>query len=357
LPTANDPFPNAKADQTPVFVAGYPGDLGGANTECWHTLRLWRRFGLCVRCIPTWQPDHGWQSRLDEIGCPTFATQPAELKQVPGLAGSIVVSFCNRPFLKEAGRFRDLRCKTVWAGCMTWLFPEERTLYRQLGPLDAYVFQSRYQQQQLLPQLSKFGVDAEQCHLIRGALDAAEFPFRPRPHHRGSLLVVGRISRAAEDKYSAATWAIWRRIPHPIRARVMAWDERLSRKLGPPPPWVECLPASAETPQQFFGSLHCMMQVNGGAEENWPRSGLEAMACGVPIVAENRWGWKEMIRHGETGLLADTHDEMAYLAAHLAYDEALRRDLAHRARRALEEDLANPAVLWSAWQRLFDALA
>ena len=74
MPTANDPFPNAKADQTPVFVAGYPGDLGGANTECWHTLRLWRRFGLCVRCIPTWQPDHGWQSRLDEIGCPTFAT-------------------------------------------------------------------------------------------------------------------------------------------------------------------------------------------------------------------------------------------------------------------------------------------
>lgn len=346
----------SNADRPAVFVAGYPGGVGGANTECWHTIRLWRRFGLPVRCIPTWRPDPCWQARLELLGCPTIVASPAELARVPGLAGSLVVSFCNSRFLEEAERFRDLGCKVVWVGCMTWLLPAERKHYHRRGPLDAYVFQSHYQHEQLWPQLARFGVAARQCFVIRGAFEWREFPFRPLPHRRGSPLVLGRISRAAADKYSAATWSIYRRVPHPIRARVMAWDETISRKLGPPPAWAECLPAMAETPRQFFSTLHCMMQINGGAEENWPRSGLEAMACGVPIVAQNRWGWKEMIRHGETGLLADSHDELAYHAARLAYDEELRMEIAQRARHALENHLADPDALWSGWQRAFASL-
>jgi hypothetical protein len=348
---------NFAAGRTPVFLVGYPGDVGGANTECWHTLRLWRRFGLLVRCIPTWQPDLRWQERLEQIGCPTIAVSPAELHRVPGLAGSVVVSFCNSRFLDEVDRFRDLACKVVWVGCMTWLLPRERKHYQRRGPFDAYVFQSQYQRQELFSQLAKFGVRAPQCFVIRGAFDWHDFPFRPLTHERGTPLVLGRISRAAADKYSAATWAIYRRVPHPIRARIMAWDDSVARKLGPPPPWAECLPALAETPQQFFSTLHCMMQVNGGAEENWPRSGLEAMACGVPVVAQNRWGWKEMIRHGETGFLADSQDELAYYAARLAYDEDLRMEITYRARRALDKQLADPAAIWSGWQRLFESLA
>ena len=27
-----------------IFLMGYPGDLGGACTEAWHTVKLWRRF-------------------------------------------------------------------------------------------------------------------------------------------------------------------------------------------------------------------------------------------------------------------------------------------------------------------------
>jgi glycosyltransferase involved in cell wall biosynthesis len=343
-------------NKRPVFVIGYPGDVGGANTECWHTLRLWRSHGLPVSCIPTWQPDERWRARLEAIGCRTIVAGPEELPGVSGLAGSVVVSFCNSHFLQAADRFRDLGCKAVWVGCMTWLLAEERKLYRRRGPLDGYVFQSRYQEEELLGQLAKFGVDPGRCFLIRGPLDCQAFPFRPLAHLRRSPLVVGRISRAAEDKFSAATWPIYRRIPHPIRARIMAWDESVARKLGPPPPWAECLPAQAETPQEFFSKLHCMLQVNGQAEENWPRSGLEAMASGVPIVAQNRWGWKEMIRHGETGLLADSADELAYAAARLAYDEDFRLQIAHRARRALEEELADPAAIWSGWQRLFERM-
>ena len=113
----------------------------------------------------------------------------------------------------------------------------------------------------------------------------------------------------------------------------------------------------AETPQQFLGKLHCLLHVNGGASENWPRCGLEAMAAGVPVVAQDRWGWREMIRHGRTGYLAATDDELACYAARLARDEDHRLEIAHRARSVLEEDLAAPATIWAGWQRLFEGLA
>ncbi|MFH1265326.1 MAG: glycosyltransferase, partial [Planctomycetota bacterium] len=118
----------------------------------------------------------------------------------------------------------------------------------------------------------------------------------------------------------------------------------------------ECLPAGAETSRQFLGTLHCMVPINGGAGENWPRCALEAMAGGVPIVAENKWGWREMIRHGETGYLASTDEETAYCAARLAYDEDHRLQIVHQARQALQEELAHPGETWAGWQRLFEEL-
>ena len=74
-----------------IFVCGYPGDIGGANTELWHTVKLWRRMGCGVTLIPTWKADRRWRAKLDEIGCHTHETTPDDLHNVPGLAGSTVV--------------------------------------------------------------------------------------------------------------------------------------------------------------------------------------------------------------------------------------------------------------------------
>ncbi len=99
-----------------------------------------------------------------------------------------------------------------------------------------------------------------------------------------------------------------------------------------------------------------MIQASDAAQENWPRSGLEAMATGVPIVAHNKWGWREMIIHGQTGFLADTEDEMAYYAAKLAYEEGLRQFMVRAARKHLEENLASPERIWAAWQKVFQTV-
>jgi hypothetical protein len=233
------------------------------------------------------------------------------------------------------------------------MFQAERDHYDQYGPFDAYVFQSEYQRSKLLPELQKYGVRDEQCFLIRGAFCPDEFPFAPRPHATASPFVVGRLARPDLDKWHEKTWSVYERIPN-RNARVMGWDSRLELKLGRPPDWAKALARCAESSVDFLHSLHCLIPINGGAEENWPRVGLEAMSAGVPIIAENKWGWQEMIDHGRTGFLANDEEEIVHYAALLANDEDLRLEIAHNARHRLVTDLANPDQIWSGWNRLVD---
>ena len=343
---------NNDTSSTHVFVCGYPSDVGGANTELWHTVKLWRTYGLGVTLIPTWKAEPKWQARLEQIGCRTVESNPDDLQNVPGLPGQVVVSMCNAKFLASAERFRELGCKIVWVGCMNWLFPRERLHYRKCGVFDRHVFQSRFQHDQLVGQLRRFGYEDRRGRMIRGALAAEEFPFHPLAHCPGEIFTIGRISRAAADKYSRRTWQIYGKVPHPVSVRVLGWAEEVRARLGPPPRWAECLPAGSQVVQQFLPTLQAMVHAGGQATENWPRVGLEAMAAGVPVVADNRGGWLEMIRHGLTGYLCDTDDQFAYYTARLAYDEEHRIEIARRARSSLETELANPEAIWAGWNEL-----
>ena len=334
-----------------IFVFGYPGNVGGACTELWHTVKLWRRMGRAVTLIPTWRAEPAWRRRLDALGCRTVECRPEQLDTVPRLAGSVAAAWCNEHFLAAAPRLRELGCRTVWVSCMNWVFPAERLHYRRYGPFDRYVFQSGYQRDQLGPQLERFGYRAEQGRVIRGAFDPSELPFRPRPHTEGKPLVIGRISRAAPEKFSRRTWAIYGRTPHPIRARVLGFGPAVAAHTGAPPPWAECMPEGGQSAAEFLPTLHAMVFA-GATAENWPRVGLEAMAAGVPLVVDRRGGWCEMVRHGQTGFLCATENDFAHHTARLARDEPLRLHVAHQARRELEERLAEPAGLSDAWKHV-----
>ena len=343
-----------------AFWCGFPGPCGGANTECWHTARLLRENGVDLTFLPTKGAPLEMRPKLEGIGCKVIEQDMELIDKVPGLKGSVVISMCNSNFSRNANKFRRIGCKIIWVNCMTFLFQEEVSHYAMFGKCyEKYVFQSNWQKKQIEPQLKRFHYKPEQGHLIRGAFCVDEFEFNPKPHKPRETFYVGRLSRAAEDKYSSNLWPIIEAIQHPKAARVMAWNDSVEQKCGKPPSWAQVLGSCEETVQQFLDSLHCMLCVNGGAGENWPRIGLEAMACGVPIVAQGQWGWREMIKHGENGLLAqlkNEFDELAYFCAELAYNEDRRQELIHSAYEWVK-DTCDPSKIWPEWEHMIKELS
>lgn len=338
----------------PIFVIGYPHAVGGANTECWHTIKLWRSLGIDVHLIPTWEASQEWRDRCDAIGCVTHNATVDTLGDIPGLRGATAVSFCNGAYWASHDRWEALGVRCVWVNCMTTVFPFERAVGK---PAAAYVFQSEYQRKCIEPELSGWGYRPEIGRLIRGAFCVEDFPFTLLPHARQSEFRIGRISRAAADKFSRDTWKVYDAINYrPLRATVVGYDEKVNHKLGDPPCFAEVHPAGIMSAQDFYANIHCLVHLTGGSRENWPRCGLEAMASGVPIVAEMNYGWPEMIEHRRTGFLGRGFHDYAHWAAVLAHDEEKRFDVAWLARKRVME-LCDPAVIGPQWIELFKSLA
>lgn len=67
---------------------------------------------------------------------------------------------------------------------------------------------------------------------------------------------------------------------------------------------------------------------------------LEAMACGLPVIGADSGGARELIRHGENGLLVPTHDVRALAEAirTLMRDEPLRVRLRETALQEIREE-------------------
>ena len=340
-----------------IYLVGYPGDVGGASTECWHLLNLFRLARLRVAAIPTWEASPRWKSLLDSIGIDTIETKPDKIPDVPGLPGSTVVSLCNSKFLAHYGVFKNIGCKIAWLNCMTYAFIAEKGMFEVYGPPDVMVCQSEYQKEMLSPILKPHGVAPESYRVIRGAFDLEGWEYNPTPHKPREAFVVGRVARDDPAKWSSNTWKIYGQICYAKKkALMLGMSKRTRDKLGKSPSWAEIHKPNGIPVREFYSRLHCLLPVNGGARENWPRAGLEARAGGVPVVAQNLWGWKEMIQHGVTGFLGNTDDELAHYAGMLAHDEELRISIAQAARRRIESELANPDRLKSEWLDVINGL-
>lgn len=346
-----------------VFVLGYPSDIGGANTELWHTLKLWRANGVDVTLIPTWDATADQRQRVESLGCRTVLSSFGHLREVDGLAGSIIVGFCNQQFLNLGAALKRMGCRTVWVPCMCFPLHGEPAMYAMHGLFDVHVFQSEYQRSCAAIWLTEFGWRPEQSPIIPGAFDVYEFPLDPKPHRLGEPFIIGKLARArsgdgipARDKYPFDLWQQYERIPYPrIHARVMGWSPELAAQCGRPPAWVMALNQGAESSRSFLSNVHCLVPGIGATPENCPRVGLEAMAAGVPIVAPRLGGWCEMIDHGRTGYLADDAAHQAYLVACLAWNEQRRLTMIEAARYAVH-DRCKPSAAWAKWKAVFRRL-
>lgn len=88
--------------------------------------------------------------------------------------------------------------------------------------------------------------------------------------------------------------------------------------------------------------------------EGMPIALIEAQAAGIPAVATNIIGNKDIIMHGKTGFLADTEDELMHYAEILARDASLRRKMGLAARKNALHRFSKERLLKSSLSIYFD---
>jgi glycosyltransferase involved in cell wall biosynthesis len=73
--------------------------------------------------------------------------------------------------------------------------------------------------------------------------------------------------------------------------------------------------------------------------ENMPKTLLEAMSCGMPVIGTNVKGINEVIEHGKNGILCNTDSNSIRNAIiNLMGDETLKQNLGENARKTIVED-------------------
>jgi len=103
-------------------------------------------------------------------------------------------------------------------------------------------------------------------------------------------------------------------------------------------------------------ALACVVSKNGD-RDGLPVAMIEAMACGVPVVATPVTGIPELIEDGNNGLLASERDanSLACALERLIMDESLRKQMGQKARQAILEEFTirdNTARLVATFRQL-----
>jgi glycosyltransferase involved in cell wall biosynthesis len=150
--------------------------------------------------------------------------------------------------------------------------------------------------------------------LLNGiGIDLAHFAYAPPPVERPSFLLVGRLIK---DKgvvaYADAARRVKAEFPKARFALLGSFD---SSPGALAPDQVEAW--QREGIIDYLGTVHDVRPVIADADvfvlpstyrEGVPRSTLEAMAMGRPIITTDAPGCRETVRHGENGYLVAKHD-------------------------------------------------
>ncbi len=212
------------------------------------------------------------------------------------------------------------------------------TVYRETNPLTAtYV----YGAERLIPRIYKGidfevispstkddlvdrGMDSDLIKTIYCGTDHGRFHLDNPPSRSETPLVVtwSRLRKYKSIDVALRAFAIIRQQKPAARMLVMGRgpDEerliKLTKKLG----LSDFVEFSGFMPwDELVSTLHrSHVFLNPSPKEGWGLTVIEANLCGLPVVASNRPGLKDSVRHGETGSLVPYGDEEAFAREALA---------------------------------------
>lgn len=337
-----------------IWVAGYPSFVGGADTELDHNIDLWREYNFDINLVPMFGCDTRMKELCNQRGCKTLTYDKGIFKD------KIVVSFCNGEFLKKLPEIMEYGRpkKIIWFNCMTWTFDNEIIALKN-GWIDYCGFVSNYQKNLLLPQLEQksnvsikvFG-NYKPYYNPNNLSQNLQFTYKPPLTH----FCMGRVSRDDGSKFAHDMWNIFYKVnsPLPTKTFILGFGSNALKKCGSAPTgldWQTWTPGTIPV-KELYGRLHCLIHKTGGSRESYCRVVPECYAAGVPIIVENNYAFSELVKDQETGFLCGNSDEMSFRASQLAFDEKLRKDIAHNAYQYLINTIANKEECIRPWMEL-----
>jgi UDP-glucose:tetrahydrobiopterin glucosyltransferase len=183
-----------------------------------------------------------------------------------------------------------------------------------------------------------------QCQILGSAVDLSLYQFNPHPGM--SLAWLGRIApeKALEDAVAAVNLT---KTPLKIMGRIQEqnyWDKICHDFPDAPIEYLGFLDTNKL--QQELGKSRALLMTPRWLEA-FGNVAIEALACGVPIIAYRRGGPSEIVRDGQTGFLVEP-DNVPELAHAITKISQIDR-LACRQQAETEYSLAALGDRFEAW--------
>jgi len=188
------------------------------------------------------------------------------------------------------------------------------------------------------------GVRSDRVALLRNVVDTERFRPSCRKDHSGLRIVsVGRLS--AEKRHDRTLRLVARLKQSGFKnvKLTIAGEGPLRQDLEKQAQTLGLLPDTVD----FVGAVEDMavfyrqadMVVLTSDYEGTPNVVLEAMACGLPVIASRVGGVPDLIRDDQSGYLVDPSDEEALfqVVAKIAGDGGLRGEIGAHARACVEQ--------------------
>lgn len=330
------------------FLAGTLGQ-GGAERQLFQMLCALQAQGTRLTVLSLMQGEH-WQGRIEALGIPVtwvgrFRARGLRLaeiiRQLKRLSPNVIQSqhfYTNLP-AALAGRAAGIPAigalrSDVYSDleAQPWLGKFCLRLPTALAANSRAAFANAAQQ----------GVAADRLHLVPNVVDTEVFaPTKRQAAHAGlKLLAVGRLSREKRFDRFLCLVAALRQAGLAVTGLLVGdgplRDElqQQAAALGLAASDLELRGATEAMPDVYRESN---LLISTSAFEGAPNVILEAMACGLPVVATSVGGVPEIIRQNKTGFLTapDNEAEMFNAVQQLIAAPTLRAEIGAAARQQI----------------------
>jgi glycosyltransferase involved in cell wall biosynthesis len=193
----------------------------------------------------------------------------------------------------------------------------------------------------------QLGVPAKNLFLLPNVVDSNIFkPAAIRDSAQITMLAAGRLSVEKRlERFLSLVEKLRIRVGTRVKGLIVGDGpqrqhlQSLAEKMNLLPNAVEFRGGTIDMPAIYTESDILILT---SEFEGTPNVILEAMAAGLPTVANKVGGVPEIVQHEQTGLLAEDYDEdqMVELLSRLIYSPDLRRDYGQAARHCIEANYA-----------------